>query len=118
MIPVAFTMRVLPLGRSVPVQPYFGAGLGIINWRYSESGDFVDFGSANRRVFRGSFVAEGNETGPVALGGIRFAGETLSAGFEARYQQATGDVGEEFASPKIDLGGWTYQFTLGVRFGR
>ena len=118
MIPVALTIRVLPLGQSSSVQPYVGAGLGIISWRYSESGDFIDFGTANRRVFRDSFVASGTETGPVALGGIRFGRETVSAGFEARYQKAEGNVGADFAAPKIDLGGWTYQLTLGVRFGR
>ena len=117
-IPFAFTMRVLPLGQSSPVQPYIGAGLGIFNWRYSESGDFIDFGSSNRRVFRETFVADGNETGPVVLGGIRFAGDAMSGGFEVRYQAAEGEVGERFAAPKIDLGGWSYLFNAGIRFGR
>ena len=117
-VPIALTFRVLPLGQSSPVQPYFGGGLGIYNWRYSESGDFIDFGGANRRVFRDTFTANGTETGPVALAGIRFAGDTLSAGGEVRYQAAEGEVGEQFAASKIDLGGWIYQFTLGIRFGR
>jgi len=118
MVPIALTFRVLPLGQSSPVQPYFGAGLGIINWRYSESGDFIDFGRPGRPVDRGNFVADGTETGPVALGGIRFASDRMSVGGEVRYQSAEGQVGEQFAAPKIDLGGWTYQFTVGIRFGR
>ena len=117
-IPTALTFRVLPLGQSSAFQPYIGGGLGIYNWRYSETGDFIDFGSSNRRVIRGSFVASGTETAPMALAGIRFAGDSLSVGGEVRYQQAEGEVGEEFAADKIDLGGWVYQLTVGLRFGR
>ena len=93
----------------------------MISWRYSESGEFVDFSRRNA-IFREQFVASGSETGPVVLGGIRFAGDSLSAGGEVRYHSADGRPGHRFrsasADPKIDLGGWTYQFTIGVRFGR
>jgi hypothetical protein len=120
-VPISFTIRVLPLGQSSPVQPYFGAGLGIFSWRYSESGEFVDFGTVPFTIFRDQFVASGSETGPVALGGIRFAGDTLSVGGEVRYHSADAELGSEFAlitdEPRIDLGGWTYQFTIGFRFG-
>jgi hypothetical protein len=115
LVPTAFTIRFLPTGQRSPVQPYFGAGLGIINWRYSETGEFVDFGAGDE-IFEDSFVAEGTETGPIVLGGIRFAAETASAGFEVRYQKANADLDSSFAGPKIDLGGWTYNFTVGVRF--
>jgi hypothetical protein len=121
-VPVSFTIRVLPLGQSSGVQPYFGAGLGVFAWRYSESGEFVDFGTTPPAIFRDSFVASGSETGAVALGGIRFAADTVSAGFEVRYHDADADLGPEFAviadDPRIDLGGWTYQVTVGWRFGR
>jgi hypothetical protein len=63
-------------------------------------------------------VASGTATGPVVLGGIRFGGETLSAGGEIRYHKAEGDLSSDFAGNRIDLGGWTYNFTMGVRFGR
>lgn len=120
LVPVALTVRVLPLGQTSPVQPYFGAGLGLINWRYSESGEFVDFQNRNA-IFRDQFAASGTETGPVVLGGLRFAGDTVSAGAEIRYQSAAADLGSRFAGlepePRIDLGGWTYQFTIGLRFG-
>jgi hypothetical protein len=114
-VPIAFTIRVLPLGKSNPVQPYFGAGLGIFNWRYSESGDFIDF-SKGRTVFRDTFEADGNETGAIALGGIRFAASNFSVGGEVRYQAAAADLSSDFAGDKLDLGGWTYQATVGVRF--
>jgi hypothetical protein len=119
-IPLALTVRVLPLGQSSGVQPYFGGGLGIIAWRYSETGEFID---PQLVIFREQFVASGNATGPMALGGIRFGGDTMTAGVEARYHSADADLGTRFSSPdllepRIDLGGWTYQLTVGVRFGR
>jgi hypothetical protein len=115
LVPIAFTVRVLPFGQSAPLQPYFGGGLGIINWRYRESGEFVDFG-AGRVIFEDTFEDTGNSTGPIVLGGVRFAGRRLTAGGEIRYQHAEGDLSNEFAGSKIDLGGWTYNFTIGVRF--
>jgi hypothetical protein len=120
LVPVAFTVRVLPLGQRSLVQPYFGGGLGVFNWRYSETGEFVDF-ARQSAIFREQYVASGSETGPVILGGVRFAGSSLSAGGEIRYHSADAPLGSAFGStrsnPRIDLGGWTYQFTMGVRFG-
>jgi hypothetical protein len=52
------------------------------------------------------------------LGGIRFAGDTAAAGMEFRYQGAEADLPAPFAGEKIDLGGWSYLFTVGMRFGR
>ncbi len=115
MVPIAFTVRLVPTGQRSPVQPYIGGGLGIINWRYAESGEFIDFGAGNE-IFRDTFVKSGSNVGPVFLGGIRFAGSTATAGFEIKYQKATGDLDANFAAPKIDLGGWTYNFTAGIRF--
>ena len=121
LVPVALTVRVLPLGQTSPVQPYFGAGIGLVNWRYSESGEFVDFQNRNA-IFREQYAASGSETGPIVLGGLRFAGDTVSAGAEIRYHSAAADLGSRFAGPvrepRIDLGGWTYQFTMGLRFGQ
>jgi len=115
LVPTTFTIRLLPLGNHNGFQPYFGGGLGVISWRYSETGEFVDFGAGNT-IFRDSFEASGSDTGPVVLGGLRAAGRTASAGFEIRYQKAEGTLDNNFAGPKIDLGGWTYNFTVGVRF--
>lgn len=128
LVPVSFTVRALPLGQSNPFQPYLGVGLAVINWRYAEFGDFVDFGAPGLPVFPASYVASGTETGPVVLGGIRFGGQTFTAGGEIRYHAADAELPDDFyvsperrlqgLGPRIDLGGWTYNFTLGVRFGR
>ena len=116
MIPAALTFRVLPLGQDRGFQPYIGGGLGIISWRYSESGQFVD--TRDNTIFNNSYSASGTKTGPVAMGGIRFAGDSIATGFEARYQAAEADLAPPFAGAKLDLGGWSYLFTLGARFGR
>jgi len=119
LIPIDFTVRLIPTGQSSPVQPYFGVGVGIINWRYSESGEFIDFSNGRRTIFRDTFVADGNQAGPVALGGLRFVGDRATGGFEVRYHKAEGTLpAGDFAASKIDLGGWSYQVTGGVRFGR
>ena len=113
--PIAFTVRVLPFGQSSPIQPYFGGGLAVINWKYRESGEFIDF-NAGREIFVDTFEATGNSTGAIVLGGVRFAGRRFTAGGEFRYQHASGDLPSDFSAPKIDLGGWTYNFTVGARF--
>lgn len=115
-VPAAFTFRLLPLGQERGFQPYIGGGLNVIAWRYSESGQFVD--TRDRTIFNNSYVASGTQTGPVALGGLRFAGDAAAAGFEFRYQAAEADLPAPFAGDKIDLGGWSYLFTVGMRFGR
>lgn len=128
LVPVSFTVRALPLGQSNPFQPYLGVGLAVISWRYAEFGDYVDFGAPGFPVFPASYVASGTATAPVVLGGIRFGGQTLTAGGEIRYHAADAELPDEFyvrperrlqgLGPRIDLGGWTYNFTLGIRFGR
>jgi hypothetical protein len=121
LVPVTFSVRVLPFGQRTAVQPYVGGGVGLFAWRYSESGEFIDFTRGNV-IFREQYVGLGTAVGPVALGGLRFAGDIMSAGGEIRYHRADAGLGPEFTSgglePRIDLGGWSYFFTVGVRFGR
>lgn len=116
LVPLTLTVRVLPLTNRGAVQPYFGAGLAMINWRYSEFGEFVDFATPARELFRGRFVASGNAASPVVVAGVRFGGGTWTGGGEIKYTTADDDVGADFAAPRIDLGGWTYQATFGLRF--
>jgi len=117
-IPIDLTLRVTPLGPSSPVQVYFGGGLSVIPWRYTETGDFIDFNN-NGDVFRDQFEASGTETGAVGLAGVRFQSRGLAGGFEVKYHKADADFDaddDEFAGSRIDLGGWTYQGTFGFRF--
>jgi hypothetical protein len=87
-----------------------------VSWRYSETGQFVD--TTDNSIFNGNFVGSGTATGPVAMGGIRFSGSKATTGFEIKYRKASGNLSTtDFLAPKIDLGGWTYQFNVGMRFG-
>lgn len=116
-IPMSATVRFLPLGRKGSVQPYIGAGVTAINWRYSETGDFIDFEDL---VFPGKFVADGTNFGPVILGGVRIpVTDIWNIGGEFRWHRAEGDTGgidEGFLGDKIDLGGTTFNFTVHFRF--
>jgi hypothetical protein len=116
-VPTTFTVRLIPTGQGSVFQPYIGVGLGIFSWKYSETGEFIDPGAGDE-IFRDStsYVQTGANVGPVVVGGLRFAGRTVSSGFEIRYQKAEGELNNLFAGPKIDLGGWTYNWTIGVRF--
>lgn len=116
-IPMSATARFLPLGRQGSIQPYIGAGITAINWRYSETGDFVDFEDL---VFPGRFVAKGTAVGPVILGGVRIpVSDMWTIGGEFRWHRAEGDTGgldEGFLGDKIDLGGTTWNFGVHFRF--
>jgi outer membrane protein W len=114
MVPFTATVRYLPLGRSDAFEPYIGAGVGVIRFRYQETGDFVD---ANENVYSGTFTGTGAATGPVILGGARFPVGAFSIGGEIRYQYAKGDLPlDQFFVPKIDLGGFSYLATFKIRF--
>jgi hypothetical protein len=114
-VPVDFTARLLPFGLDAPIQPYVGVGLTAIRWHYSEFGEFIDF-DAGRRVFDGEYTIDGTRAGVVALGGVRFTNNRATAGFEVRYYKADAPLPSDFAGPRLDLGGWNYQVTAGVRF--
>ena len=116
-VPFSATVRVLPLGRGAAVQPYVGGGIGVNVWRYSETGEFIDFTTPNRTIFREAYVASGTAIGPVAVFGLRVPLGNASFGGEIRYQKAEGDLDElDFLAPKIDLGGFHYVATFGIRF--
>lgn len=122
MVPWTATVRVLPFGRSGLIEPYLGAGVAIVNWRYSEAGEFVDF--ADGSIFRDSFVGSGTATGPTILGGIRIPAGSWAIGFETRWQDVKADLPDDLGfsttrdgqRPWVDLGGWSYLGTFQLRF--
>jgi hypothetical protein len=121
-VPFNATIRFLPLGRHSAVEPYIGAGVGVFRWRYSETGQWVD--RRDNAIFRDTFVGSGSTTGPMILGGIRAPFGSWAVGGELRYQSADGNLPTDqgFATdgrdptPKIDLGGFTYLFSVNFRF--
>jgi opacity protein-like surface antigen len=116
-VPISATVRFLPIGRG-GVEPYVGAGIGLFNWRYSETGEFIDF--SDDSIFRDRFADSGNAVGPVVLGGVRFpVADVFLIGGELRYQKAEGDIDvaeSGLLGEKIDLGGWTTSLTMHLRF--
>jgi opacity protein-like surface antigen len=114
-VPFTATVRLLPLGNH-GFKPYIGAGVGVFSWRYSETGQFVDF--TDYSIFRDSFVGSGTAVGPVILGGVTIPMGPFGIGGEIRYQAAKGDLpaSENFAGSRIDLGGTNYLFVFNVRF--
>ena len=115
-VPFTATVRFLPMGRHNGIVPYVGAGVGVLNWRYSETGEFVD--SRDLSIFRTSYVGSGTATGPVILGGVRVPIGSWGVGGEIRYQSAIGTLptNVDFLGTKIDLGGFNYLLTINVRF--
>jgi opacity protein-like surface antigen len=116
-VPLTATVRFLPIGHG-SVEPYVGAGIGAFRWRYTETGEFVDF--SDNSIFRDRFIANGTAFGPVVLGGVRFPfADAFDFGGELRYQKAEGDTKPAesgLLGSKIDLGGWTAAVTFHVRF--
>jgi hypothetical protein len=114
-VPFTATVRFLPMGRRSSLVPYIGAGVGVFAWRYSETGQFVDF--SDRSIYQANFVGSGSSTGPVILGGVRLPLGGTTVGGEIRYQSAKGNLStQDFLAPKVDLSGFNYLFTVGFRF--
>jgi hypothetical protein len=115
-VPLTATVRFVPIRGTV--EPYFGAGIGAFNWRYSETGEFVD--DRDSSIFRANYVAKGTAVGPVVVFGIRIPfADAFDIGGEAQWQKAEGDTKPETSQllgNKIDLGGWTAAATFHVRF--
>ncbi len=117
-VPVTGVVRLLPFGNSRSFQPYIGGGIGVVNWRYSEVGDFIDFNDHNN-VYHARYTASGNSTGPVVLAGFRapIGGDVWAFTFEGRYMRAEGNLNpNDFLGSKIDLGGTALRFGVLLRF--
>jgi hypothetical protein len=114
-VPVTFSGRYLILPRGSSVEPYVGGGLVAIRYRYSEVGDFV---APDLSIFPARYVKDGVAVGPMFLGGVRIPAGRWAFGGEARWQKAEGKdlLQEGFLGDRLDLGGWTGNFTFGVRF--
>ena len=114
-VPVTFTGRFLLMPRGSAVEPYIGAGIVAIRYRYSEVGEFV---ANDRSIFPARYTAEGTAVGPTVLAGIRGPVGNMAVGGEVRWQKAkaTKLLNGGFIGDNFDLGGWTANFTFGVRF--
>lgn len=111
-VPVDANVKWFPTGRDSKVQPYLGGGVQLNKWSYEESGQFIDFNSANMDVYKEKYKANGVAVGPVAIAGLRVPlNKKVSIGGEYRYQWAKGQLPVEggFAGDHLDLGGGSFR---------
>jgi opacity protein-like surface antigen len=118
-VPLTAVVRFLPFGRAGDVQPYVGAGVAALNFRYSETGRFVDTDTLD--IFEDRFTTSGTAPGLVVLGGLRLplGGDVYGMSLEGRYLKGAGDTGgldQGFLDEKIDLGGFLFNVGFQVRF--
>ncbi len=112
-VPLTGLVRFMPFGGPGDVQPYVGAGISALRFRYSEIGDFVDPRTLD--IFPGTFVDTGTAFGGLLLGGVRIplGGDIYGMGLEGRYQWGVGDLPDgEFVADKIDLAGGQFNVTF------
>lgn len=115
-IPLSAVVRFMPIGKPGHMQPYVGAGVAAVLWRYSEFGQFVD---ADQNIFQAAFVGSGVAPAGLLLGGVRMPmnGDVFDLMAELRYQWATGNLNaNDFLSNKIDLNGATLSIAFQVRY--
>jgi opacity protein-like surface antigen len=114
-VPVGVSLRVLPLDRFAPIQPYVTIGGDVVFYQYEEFGDFIDFGTPNNDIFSDSFKSDGAAIGGHAAAGLRIPlGHDFAITAEGRYQFAQKKhMGRDFDQNNIDLNGASA--TIGVR---
>ena len=118
-LPLTAVVRFLPFGGPSDFQPYVGAGIGMLNFRYSEVGEFVD--PETLEIFPGHFTKTGTAAGYDSPRRPSHAARRrrVRADVEGRYQWGSGDTGgaaNEFLGDKIDLGGGSLNFGFLIRF--
>ncbi len=116
-IPVNAVVRLLG-GRVGHFQPYAGGGVSILNFKYSETGDFVD--TTTLEIYNAQYKTTGTTVGAILLGGIRMPikGDVYAFNIEGRFLWGNGNTGglPNFLGDKIDLGGASVNFTYLIRF--
>jgi len=119
MVPITGIVRFLPVGRPSDFQPYVGVGLAVVNWRYSEAGEFVD--TSDFSIFADRFVESSTDVGPVFVLGARvpISGDIYGLTLEYRHQWVQGDTGgidNGFLGDKIDLSAGSFNIGFLIRF--
>ena len=126
-----FTERGRSVGRFAWVpsrfSPYLGGGIGVVDYEFTQEGDFVDFesivvdpvdGSVSADIFSDRLLTEGTGFAGYFGGGIDITlGRQFVLNGEARYTLANGPVGGSYSSfDRIDLAGLQLLAGIGIRF--
>ena len=96
--------------------PFLCAGAGVMYYRFSQAGDFVDF--QTNGVFNKTFASSGWAPTTHALAGFDYSfSPRLSLTTEARYAWAKADLGRDYTGfQPIDLSGLSTTVGIYVRF--
>ena len=116
-VPLTATVKFLPIGRAGDFQPYVGGGVALLNWKYSEVGEFVDF--SDDTIFRDQYVASGSTIAPIVFGGVRVPvqGDVFAFNGELRWQGGKADTsGTGLLGDELDLGGFSFIGSFQIRF--
>ena len=95
---------------------YVGAGAGVMNYEFDQSGDFVDYTTLS--VFGDHYRSTGWTPVAQAFAGVDWSlGPRWALTTEAKYVSASADLGTDFVGfHRIDLSGFTTSVGLYVRF--
>jgi outer membrane protein W len=117
-VPLTATVKFLPFGRPGDFQPYAGGGIALLNWRYSEVGEFVDFSDGS--IFFDRYTASGSTIAPIVFGGVRVpvSGDVFAFNGELRWQGGKGELPADsgLLTDTIDLGGISAIASFQIRF--
>jgi hypothetical protein len=99
--------------------PYVGAGVGVVSYRFEQTGDFIDFTEpAPHPIFYDQFISSGEAALFRGLAGVTYSlGKQFELTGEARYDLASADLGPRFEDfEPIDLAGFRAVVGVAVRF--
>jgi outer membrane protein with beta-barrel domain len=101
-------------GPDAALQPYVGFGGGAYWWQIEESGDFIDFGPAQRPIFTANLKSDGIAFGHYWLAGLQAPiTRRVSLFAEGRWTTVKDNLRDDFEGfGDIDLGG--REFAAGV----
>ena len=139
LMPVDFSLRILPTGRTAPrgtkgrrvlrpVVPYFGGGVGLMFYEYEQSGNFIDFTDpTGLLVYHGYADTQSVTWSANVLAGIEVQfSPWVAMQVEGRYRWATGELGSDFhqlasrgsiaPNDHLDLGGASLSTGVVFRF--
>jgi hypothetical protein len=125
-IPFTAKVRVYPLSRGrqigrfawIPraVNPFFGAGVGLVGWDFEQAGDFIDYDTLE--IFSDQVASASTARLAGAFAGLEVAlGNNLVLTGEGRYSWADDPMEGGFVGfDNIDLDGLTVTAGIAIRF--
>lgn len=125
-ITLGLKWNLTPPGRSVSrlvwvpnrLVPYVAAGAGVMQWRFQQEGDFVDFQSASFDVFKSTLQDKGwTPMGYAAAGLSWYVNPSIALTGEARYDAASAPLRGSFSGfDRIGLSGVGLSAGFQVRY--